>query len=287
MRKATSALVTAGALVATVLAAAPATADTRRDGDLLVLTESGTLSQYDARLPLVPRRTVRVTGLGGDKLVGLDVRPATGAVYAIGSRGQLYTVDRRTGAATKVGVPVTLTGRAVGIDFNPTVDRIRVVTDTGQNLRLNPDTGAVAATDTPLAYAPGDRGAGRTPAVAAAGYTNSGAGATTTALYGIDSRADTVVLQGSVPGATPVVSPNTGQLFTVGRLGLDVGELNGFDIRGVAAGAGHDPADYRAVAAVRTSGVGLSLLVNIDLRSGRASVASVLLDRPVGLAFVS
>lgn len=287
MRKTTSALVTAGALVATVLAATPATAGTHRGGGLLVLTESGVLSQYDARLPLVPRSKVRVTGLGGDKLVGLDVRPATGAVYAIGRRGQLYTVDRHTGAATKVGVPVTLTGYAVGFDFNPTVDRIRVVTDTGQNLRLHPDTGALAATDTPLAYAPGDRAAGRTPTVAASGYTNSGAGATTTALFGIDSRTDALVLQGSVPGATPVVSPNTGQLFTVGRLGLNVSELNGFDIAGVAASTGHDPADYRAVAAVRTSGVGLSLLVDIDLRSGRASVASVLLDRPVGLALVS
>ena len=40
-----------------------------------------------------------------------------------------------------------LSGTAFGFDFNPTVDRIRVVSDTGQNLRLNPDTGAVAAVD--------------------------------------------------------------------------------------------------------------------------------------------
>lgn len=64
-------------VVATVPAATPATADTYRGGDLLVLSESGVLNQYDARLPLLPQRKVRVPGLGGDKLAGLDVRPAT------------------------------------------------------------------------------------------------------------------------------------------------------------------------------------------------------------------
>jgi len=131
-----------------------------------VLTDNGVLTQYDARLPLLPEHQTRVTSLGGDRL---DVRPANGAVYAIGRSGQLYTVDRRLGAATKVGAPVALPGTTVGFDFNPTVDRIRVVTDTGQNLRVHPDTGAVAATDTPLAYAAGDRSAGKRPQVAASG----------------------------------------------------------------------------------------------------------------------
>jgi hypothetical protein len=43
-----------------------------------------------------------------------------------------------------------------GFDFNPTVDRIRVVSNTGQNLRLHPVTGVVASTDTPLTFAATD-----------------------------------------------------------------------------------------------------------------------------------
>lgn len=291
MRKATTALVTTGALVATILSTTPANATggtPHRSGDLYVLTDKGVLSTYDSRLPLFPQRQIRVTGLAGDRLAGLDVRPATGQLYAIGRSGQLYTVDARTGSATKIGTPVVLGGFAVGLDFNPVVDRIRVVTTSGQNLRVHPDTGALAATDTPLAYAPGDKAEGRTPSVAASAYTNSVAGATATALYGLDARTDALVLQGSVPGAQPVVSPNSGQLFTVGRLGLDVTETNGFDIAGSADPAGHDPGDYRAAAGVQVNGLpGLSFLVDVDLRSGRAAVKSVLVGKAVGVAFAS
>jgi hypothetical protein len=37
---------------------------------------------------------------------------------------------------------VPLDGTFFGVDFNPTVDRLRVISDTGQNLRVNVDTGA-------------------------------------------------------------------------------------------------------------------------------------------------
>ncbi|UJW29836.1 DUF4394 domain-containing protein [Saccharothrix sp. AJ9571] len=76
---------------------------------------------------------MRITGLAKhDRLIGIDARPATGAVYALGDSGQLYTVDPKSGKVTKIGVPVPLGGKAAGFDFNPTVDRIRLVTDTGQ-----------------------------------------------------------------------------------------------------------------------------------------------------------
>ncbi|WP_461122865.1 DUF4394 domain-containing protein [Saccharothrix stipae] len=97
---------------------------------------------------------------------------------------RLYTVDPHTGHAVGIGTAVALDGHAIGFDFNPTVDRIRLVTSKGQNLRLHPDTGAVAATDGVLAHVDG----GSAPRVAAAGYTNSVAGATSTTLYAIDSE---------------------------------------------------------------------------------------------------
>ncbi len=287
MRKATTVL--AAALLAATLGGGTASATPRgSSGDLLVLGANGVLTRHDAGFPLLVKGAARVTGVAaGDQLVGIDVRPATGVLYALSGKGQLYTVDPRSGRASAVGAPVALTGNAVGIDFNPTVDRIRVITDSGQNLRLVPDTGAVASTDTPLSYAPTDPAAGKTPRAAAAGYTNSVAGATSTLLYDLDAGRDTLVTQGTAPGVTPAVSPNTGQLFTVGKLGLPVTTVNGFDIKGAAPATPFNPGDYRAVAAVQLSGlVGISVLVKVDLATGRAHVLAPLLTRAVGVAFL-
>ena len=124
-------------------------------------------------------------------------------------------IDPVTGAATAVGAAFTpaLSGTAFGFDFNPTVDRIRVVSDTGQNLRLNPDTGAVAAVDGAL-----NPGA---PHVVGSAYTNNFAGATTTTLYAIDAATDQLLIQNP---------PNNGTLAPVGPLGVDTSDDVGFDI---------------------------------------------------------
>ncbi|MGM1059586.1 DUF4394 domain-containing protein [Saccharothrix sp. Mg75] len=261
----TAALVAAAALTAVVVAPGTANATGGQTADVHLLTQDGTLTTGSSTLPLLGHR-VRVRGLDRhDRLVGIDVRPATGSLYGMGGSGRLYTVDPRTGQATGIGTPATLDGRAVGFDFNPTVDRIRLVTSTGQNLRLNPDTGAVAAVDGTLAY-PDARTA---PKIAAAGYTNSVAGATSTTLYAIDSARGTLVTQGTRAGATPVVSPNTGQLFTVGRLGVRIDTGNGFDIApdGTALVAS-GPAIHR-----------------VDLETGRARLVGLAPGDVIGLAF--
>ncbi|HEU5474331.1 MAG TPA: DUF4394 domain-containing protein [Actinophytocola sp.] len=289
MRK-TITTIAVAALAAATLGAGTATAAPRPalSGQLLVLTDDGVLSRHDVRRPVLPRARVKVVGLAaGERLIGLDTRPANGIVYALSSAGQLYTVDHRTGRVTPVGARIALSGRAVGFDFNPTVDRIRVVTATGQNLRLNPDNGAVAGTDTNLAYAATDVAAGRSPRVVGSGYTNSVTGATSTALYGIDSARDVLVLQGSVPGAATPVSPNTGQLFSVGGLGLRVRDALAFDITGAAPAGPFNPADYRAVAAVAPEFYGWAFLVEIDLATGKARPFAPLFGRPVGLTFLN
>jgi hypothetical protein len=124
-----------------------------------------------------------------------------------------------------------LSGTSFGFDFNPTVDRIRVVSDADQNFRLNPDTGAVVATDTNLADATGDPNQGANPNVVGLAYTNNFAGATSTTLFGIDSNLDIGLLQGS-SGGTPI-SPNTGQLFSLLPLGVNTADPVGFDFSGV------------------------------------------------------
>jgi hypothetical protein len=189
-------------------------------------------------------------------LVGIDFRPAglasANALYGLGvgggdvGSGQLYTIDTRTGVATPVGPrfgspTVTLTGASFGFDFNPTVDRIRVVNDAGQNFRLNPDTGVVVAIDGTLAYAAaGDPNSNQTPAVTAVAYTNPDAeplvapdnagNLTNTVLYDIDTArgADTGNTGGDVLAIQ--VPPNAGTLNTVGRIRFDSGLITGFDI---------------------------------------------------------
>ena len=172
--------------------------------------------------------THAITGLpGGENIIGLDVRPLNGQLYALGKTSRLYVINPRTGAARQVGatpfIPA-LAGASFGFDFNPTVDRIRVTSDAEQNLRLNPDDGTVTGVDTNLAYAPGDPGAGTNPNVGGSAYTNSFAGATSTTLFDIDNARHALVIQNP---------PNDGTLTTVGALGtnnnavaFDIGEGN-------------------------------------------------------------
>ncbi len=170
--------------------------------------------QSDNVTNVVPAHAI--TGLpGGENIVGLDVRPLDGQLYALGKTSRLYVINPRTGAARQVDatpfIPA-LAGTGFGFDFNPTVDRIRVTSDAEQNLRLNPDDGTVTGVDTNLAYAPADPGAGTNPSVAGSAYTNSFAGATSTTLYDIDNARHALVIQNP---------PNAGTLTTVGALGTD------------------------------------------------------------------
>ncbi len=200
------------------------------------VTVNNNLLTFNSTAPNVILSNVPITGLQpGELLVGIDFRPANGQLYALGNSNRLYTVNTTTGAATAVAAPFSpgLTGIDFGSDFNPMVDRLRVVSDADQNFRLNPNTGAVAGSDTALAYASGDPNFGSNPNVVGSAYTNSFAGAsslTTTTLYGIDSNLDTLVRQGGVDGAAP--SPNSGQLTTIGPLGVNPTGLVGFDIQG-------------------------------------------------------
>ena len=198
------------------------------------VTRTNTLLSFRADAPDTLLDSVALSGLaGGETLLGIDFRPATGQLYALGSSGQLYRLDVNTGAATAIGVALSPLGVEIGLDFNPTVDRIRVVGGGGQNLRLHPVTGEVAGIDTSLAYDAADAGAGLAPRAVGAAYTASFLGSTRTTLYDIDAERDVLVRQGSDGGAP--VSPNTGTLFTVGALGVDVSDLAGVDIAATGA----------------------------------------------------
>src|SRR3954467_731627 len=226
------------------------------------------LVRFDSATPGTIVSSTPITGMiGGDTVVGLDFRPMDGRLFALGSGSRLYIIDPGTGVATQVGsgtFAVPLSGTSFGFDFNPVVDRIRVVSDTNQNLRLDPNTGAIAGTDANLAYAMGDANFNVDPSVVGSAYTNSVANATTTTLFGIDSSLNTLVQQGAVnvPPGTP--SPNTGQLFTVGSLGVDTSAVVGFDI------ASNGTAFASMVVA------GFPRLYTINLATGAASGGSLI-----------
>ena len=170
-----------------------------------------------------------ITGIQmGETILGIDFRPVNGQLYAIGSTSSIYTINASSGVAAVIGalstlpagsttaVPLSLSGTSFGFDFNPLVDRIRIVSNTGQNLRVNPNT-AVALVDSMLN--PGK------PVVTAAAYENNFAGTTNTKLYVIDVDTDKLYEQNP---------PNAGTLVDVGSLGVNVEAANGYDIGGAS-----------------------------------------------------
>jgi len=237
--------------------------DRRVPATLVGLTANGMLATFDSATPTTITRQVAVSGLrGGDQLIGIDYRPATGQLYGVGSGGRIYTLNSVSGVATirarlaadpaDTTSPFTaIQGTVFGVDFNPVPDRLRLVSNTGQNLRINVDTGLVT-TDTPLAYGIADTNAGAAPAVVGSAYTNpDNDPVTLTTLYDIDFARDALVIQNP---------PNDGTLTTVGGLNVDSNRNIGFDI------------DASNTAYATLSGRNGSNLYTVNLATGAATV---------------
>ncbi|MES2512985.1 MAG: DUF4394 domain-containing protein [Bacteroidota bacterium] len=177
------------------------------------------LVSFNANTPGVINSSVPIVGITvGQTIEGLDFRPNTGELYAFGYNSttntyQVYTINLTSGLAVAINVPtgIALGNGPIGFDFNPTVDRIRVVSANGGNFRLHPVTGLIAFTDVNLAYAAGDPNFGTAPNVAAAAYSNSYIGAATTALYNYDHILNVITLQNP---------PNNGTLNTIASSGI-------------------------------------------------------------------
>jgi hypothetical protein len=232
------------------------------DLDVVGVTTAGRLICFEDDDPGRTRDRGPVSGLTTDtRLVGIDYRPATGNdgdrgdLYGVGDQGGVYVVDDRNGKATlRSRLNVPLAGQSFGVDFNPTVDRLRIVSDTGQNLRVDVDTGATT-TDGGLAYPPA---AGPATGVAGAAYTNNDADpATGTTLFDIDALLDQVAMQSPA---------NSGQLAATGKLGVDAGPLVGADIHSTVRNG--TTVGLRGLATLTVAG--RSGLYRLDLLQGRA-----------------
>lgn len=224
------------------------------------LTTDNTLFSFDSAAPGTLLSGVPLSGFSANNEVirGIDFRPATGELFAIGSFGQLYTVNTTSGALSAVGSGVgPINGTSFGFDFNPTIDRIRLTSNTDKNYVLNPMTGALQLAATDLAYGPGDPNVGVNPNVVGSAYTNSVLGTvpSSSQLYAIDSGIDVLATQAN----------NTGVLATVGPLlTVNTGDLVGFDVFSPAEG------NNTAFASLTPAGGSVSNFYTINLATGAA-----------------
>lgn len=206
------------AVAAALIAGSSTTAAAQSTAYALATTAAG-VQQLVRFAPSAPS-TVTTVGTTGVQLTGIDFRPATNQLYGYDG-DKLYIVDVNTGSASLAFDVGNVSGDP-GFDFNPTVDRIRLIGSNGTNFRLNPLDGSTT-TDGAYTFAMGDVNVGRVPTFTAIAYTNSDTDpATGTTLYAIDPTLGQLVR---------ITSPNGGMINTVGSLGLgNFSAISGFDI---------------------------------------------------------
>ncbi len=177
------------------------------------------------------RSFTRLTRVDLDKidgnLIGIDFRPADGngnALYGLTDNGNLYQislVEPTLGQPTLVSKTTArfTAGYQSLMDFNPTLNALRLIGSNGQNLAMVNSGGNlnVTAAQTQMSYAQGDVNQGATPCIAGGTYNNNYAGAPNTLFYGIDSDFDTLVTISSV-NATGSSNTGGGVLQTIGKL---------------------------------------------------------------------
>lgn len=230
--------------------------------DLVIagVTQDNKLICFQEDSPNRAKTLGTVSGLISDtKLVGIDYRPATGSdgdqgdLYGLGDQGGVYVINQTNAVATlKSRLDVALAGQSFGVDFNPVVDRLRVISDTGQNLRVNVDTGATL-TDTALTYPP------TAASAVGAAYTNNDSDPNTaTTLFDIDAALDQVALQSPA---------NSGQLVATGKLTVDTSAIVGSDIYSTVRSG----TTVRTKAFASLTVGGASGLYRVDLLQGKAT----------------
>src|ERR1017187_5410387 len=192
------------------------------------------LFTFDSSNPGTVLYSVGVSGMqGGDTLVGIDYLGST--LYAVGSAGNLYTINPTTGVVNTTVHFGPLNGIYFGMDASAA--GIRIVSDADINLLLNASTGAIISstpTLTPTTL--------NIDAIASSGST----------MYAVDSVANTL---GILTGGT---------FATTGPMGYDVSGKNGFDIS-TATGIAY------FASAVSSSGLDPNLYT-INLATGFASL---------------
>jgi hypothetical protein len=195
------------------------------------LTEDNRLVSFTTNQPRTLLSNQRIKG---EKLLGIDFRPATGELYGLGLSGHLYMVNRLTGELKQIGTDAipNWTETIAVMDFDPVRDRLRVTGHSDpRNLQIDPNTGAVSSVDAPLSN--GSNGFDW-PELYALAYSNNYPGAPKTTAYGLNRFSSfawlKLVTLGS-PDGSPL-SPDSGKLFMVKEVPVAPKYMHwaGFDI---------------------------------------------------------
>jgi hypothetical protein len=265
----------------------------------IAITANNAILRFNTAAPTTAT-TVPLTGLvAGEVMEGIDWRPQTGQLFGIGVNASvgtgsatLYQIDPQNGACTSVGAaggiangagsPIDLAHPGgIGFDFQPTTDRIRVVTSNGLNFHIDPNTGAVGGLDGAITGLPnGSTG------VTAAAYTNSYAqafdGLRYTSLYTLDPTSHKLFMQGPFD----VGGESHGMLVYLNNgvaTPLDFGAVNGFDIPPiVSVNAPDAPATGNGYAVLKV-GVATNLY-RLNLATGGATQLGQVGGSPQDLA---
>jgi hypothetical protein len=206
-----------------------ASAATTANAELIFgTTQQGFLISFDSASPETINTALPVQGLmSNEHIVGLDFRADDFTLYGYTNFGRTYTVNQDTAQATFLGQVMPFNGSNFGYDWNPVANAFRVVSEADHNCRISID-GNTITDDGAMSYSMGDAGFGTDPNVTGLAYTNSLSDAISTELFVIDAAAGTL---------GRIEDPNSGQITTVGSLGIDVNARGGFDISGVTGTA--------------------------------------------------
>lgn len=291
-------LAVAGALAVAGLTAATTTATSAADAGRPIVALTGTGSALVRSTTAAPgtTTTVPVTGVTtGETLVGVTFRPTTGALYGVGvnstlDTATLYTLASATGVATKVGagqfswssdgsgfdkvdLPDTVTS-GYGVDFNPSVDKIRFVASNGFNARIDPTGVAISGTGGGGGTATNPTPDNRSASMATASYTNSApapAPATATTEYALLPEDNTLAVINLPNDGTATLQK---EVLLNGTTGLDFTALAGLDIPSdVAVTASNAAVTSGTAYAVLTVG-GVTGTYSLNLASGAATLLS-------------
>ncbi|MCW1921902.1 DUF4394 domain-containing protein [Luteolibacter arcticus] len=236
-----------------------------------------------------------------ETLVGIDYRPATGQLYGLAinstdNNGSLYLIEPMSGAVSlavggtqgaiqfvnAVGavIPMPPASDGYGMDFNPTVDRLRVTSGNaggaGINFRVNPVTGFPVDgnlnSGTPAGVNPDGPLNGPATGATSCAYTNSFGqpltGGTTT-LYSLDPATDSLYIMNPASSGTLT----SGKLVKLNGVTLNFTAASGFDItqEGATNSVSNVPSPGDGWAALTVGGV--TGLYRINLRTAEATAA--------------
>ena len=267
---------------------------------IYVLTTTNRLLTIPATSPGLPQGSIAITGIAaGETLVDIDIRPQNQQLYGLGvnpttNKATLYHIAPETGIAAVVGsvgsvafttdgtTPVALpdpAGARWAIDFNPAVDRLRVVGGS-LNFRVNPNTGGPIDGDntgltsgTVTGFNPDGAINTGTTTLSGVAYTNNqpNNGGTTT-LYTVEAGNNMLFIQNPPNEGTQ----SLGQTITLSGSTLDFSDPAGFDIpEGVNAGGNNLPVGSGS-GFLLTSVGGVLGLYSVDLTNAQATLIGTL-----------